>query len=162
MITPESVNEVLRMLDEVVRNRRGTSLFQNGKPTNICLLWKSEIEKTGDAEIATKAIAALYSELPFDVLPTPQAYREVVQRIRRDRRPIEPVAQEKKTKLAFWVKRWAAARFLYEHFGRERDMRPFPEQADYIDPTKERMPPDEWVEEAKKLSDADVWAAVGR
>lgn len=66
----------------------------------------------------------------------------------------------KGSKIPQWVRRWVAARFLHEKFGKEKDTRPFPEQGDWVDPKTERMPPDAWVEEASHITDADVWATI--
>jgi len=64
-------------------------------------------------------------------------------------------------KLPLWIRRWAAARYLYRRFGRDQDMRPFREQSKYVDPlTKEWMPDAEWLQEAEHVTDADVWANV--
>lgn len=66
----------------------------------------------------------------------------------------------KNSKIPEWVRRWVAARFLYSRFGKAKDLRPFPEQGDWVDPKAEKMPPDAWVDEAKHVADADVWATV--
>jgi hypothetical protein len=59
-----------------------------------------------------------------------------------------------------WVRRWVAARWLYARFGREQDMRWFPEQADFVDTSTEKMPEDEWVQEAARITDREVWRAL--
>lgn len=67
---------------------------------------------------------------------------------------------ERGRKIPDWVRRWVAARFLYMRFGKEQDLRWFPEQKDYSDTTRERMPDSEWIDEAAKITDEDVWRAV--
>jgi hypothetical protein len=75
--------------------------------------------------------------------------------------PLPPIARGRK--IPDWVRRWVAARFLYARFGRSQDLRFFPEQKDFIDATQmERMPDSEWIEEAAKISDEDVWKAVAQ
>lgn len=61
----------------------------------------------------------------------------------------------------FWVRRWVAARWLYEKFGKAQDMRPFPEQADYANPDAKMMPADAWVEEGARVTDAEVLGHLG-
>lgn len=74
---------------------------------------------------------------------------------------VEPAPQiERGRKIPYWVKRWVAARFLYARFGKQQDLRWFSEQKDYSDPSRERMPDSEWIDEAEKISDEDVWKAV--
>jgi hypothetical protein len=81
----EGVKEqALRMLDEVIRGRRGTSIFrEDGELTNIGTLWKQEIEKVGDPELAWKAVAALFTDTPADRIPTITDYRGFVREFRR-------------------------------------------------------------------------------
>lgn len=67
---------------------------------------------------------------------------------------------ERGRKIPYWVKRWVAARFLYSRFGREQDLRWFPEQRGFTDPSNERMPDSEWIDEAEQITDEDVWKAV--
>lgn len=67
----------------------------------------------------------------------------------------------KETKIPLWVRRWTAARFLYERFGKDQDFRRFGEQGDYADPMVPLMPDEEWTEEAKHVADKEVWKAVG-
>lgn len=64
------------------------------------------------------------------------------------------------TRLPVWVKRWAAARMLHNAFGRDRDERRFAEQGDHGDPNQPLMPEDEWLPEAEKIADAQVFAAL--
>lgn len=76
------------------------------------------------------------------------------QRSREDDRQSRGVRE-----IPFWVRRWIAARFLFARFGRDRDLRAFREQEIIVGPV-EFMPDGEWVEEAEKVSDKDVWGAL--
>lgn len=76
------------------------------------------------------------------------------------RMDLPPVVKERGIPL--FVRRWVAARFLYERFGKKQDLRWFEEQRQYVDAREEKMPDDAWLEEAKRISEKDVWAAVGR
>ena len=87
---------------------------------------------------------------------------ELVRSIRRGQpKPPEPEPPVEERGIPHFVKRWVAARWLYEKFGRAQDMRPFPEQAEYANPDLERMPDGEWETEAAEISEVDVWAAIG-
>lgn len=106
-----------------------------------------------DAALTTSAVARAAKEIKYR--PSIAELREYV-RAERNRlapavRPIEPQA----TPMPLWVKRWICARMLFADFGRQRDMRRFPEQGDYGDLTMEVMPEQEWLEEANSLDEAD-------
>lgn len=64
--------------------------------------------------------------------------------------------------IPFWVRRWIAARFLFFRFGKERDLRPFPEQEIVVGPPSlvDFMPDGEWNEEAEQVSDKEVWGSI--
>ena len=64
--------------------------------------------------------------------------------------------------IPFWVRRWIAARFLFARWGKERDMRAFPEQEIIVGPPSlvEQVPAGEWNEEAEQVSDKEVWGAL--
>jgi len=49
---------------------------------------------------------------------------------------------------------------LYAQFGREQDMRRFPEQQDRHSPDMEMMPPTEWLDEAEHVTEAQVWRTL--
>jgi len=59
-----------------------------------------------------------------------------------------------------WVRRWVAARYLYARFGKDQDMRRFPQQQDQYSPDCELMPNEAWLEEADHVSDKHVWASL--
>jgi len=115
-----------------------------------------------DADHMTNAVALAHRELqfrpPFSELY--QYYRAAKAQAasRQDTPP--STASGKRNTLPLWVKRWVCARYLYARFGRERDMRVFPEQRDWSNPEDPLMPPDEWVEEAQKITDRDAVKAV--
>ncbi len=115
-----------------------------------------------DAEYATKAVAAAQQKLMYR--PSVAELREFYDLERAKtraaaERPEEPRA--KKEKVPLWVRRWVAARYLYARFGREQDMRRFPEQQDRHSPDMEMMPPTEWLDEAEHVTERQVWASLG-
>lgn len=115
--------------------------------------------------------AKMYGSAMPDVMLTPTALAKhwkrvalVATKVRGTNLAAEPDLGPlpDRNKIPFWVRRWVAARFLYDRFGRPRDLRIFPEQADYSDPLAEQMPETEWMKEAAHISEKDVWSAVGR
>jgi hypothetical protein len=117
-----------------------------------------------DAALASKAILDGIRDWKF-----PPRYAEIVERIRALKKEAAPPApeptleeeEEFKKPIAFWVRRWVAARFMVK----PPDMRPFPEQ--YVDSQgqlprgeQEWMPANEYDEAAKKITDQQVRAAV--
>jgi hypothetical protein len=114
-----------------------------------------------DAEHASRAILAGVREWKF-----PPRYAEIVERIRMERRASQPTVSEppspKISGIPLWVRRWIAARYLYASFGRELDMRRFPEQFGQPgDPEANgSMPDDEWLEESDHVSDDHVWKTI--
>lgn len=114
-----------------------------------------------DADIASQAVLAGIRDWKW--FPS---WAEFGEAYRAQQKLREPVGEQradlpKPTKIPLWIRRWAAARFLYMRFGRDQDMRPFPEQREFVNPlTKEWMPEDEWVKEAEKVTDRDVWGAI--
>jgi len=122
-VTPADARKITEMLDEVIRNRRGAALFPGGIATNIAELWITEIHKIGDAELATEAVAAMFITLPQDRQPSPADLRELVQKLRRDRRDSRPALDEPWVREPpRWVKGWLTARY------RHNDMRVWPQQ----------------------------------
>ncbi len=67
---------------------------------------------------------------------------------------------QKREVVPLWVRRWVAARYLHKQFGREKDLRRFPEQGDWGDPFVEPMPPEAWLEEAEHVTDDRVWRSI--
>ena len=59
-----------------------------------------------------------------------------------------------------WVKRWMCARYLYASFGKEQDLRVFPEHREWHDADEPLMPPGEWEPEATSLSNGRAWAVL--
>lgn len=106
-----------------------------------------------DAELTTSAVIGLAKEIAYR--PHPAQLRERVREERRRLRPVvQPLEPERKP-IPFWVKRWICARMLYAKFGKPRDMRRFPEQADFGDLTTEMMPEGAWEAEANSMSDEE-------
>lgn len=126
-------------------------------------VWEEQLVAL-DADQATQA--ALAGIRTWKFFPSWSEFAEVYTSIGRLAEPddtsskLERYRGTRPQTLAPWVRRWAAARFLFARFGRERDDRPFREQQPLVDPHAELMPDDEWVTEGEQLSDRDVWRAV--
>ena len=114
-----------------------------------------------DADHMTNAVALAHRELqfrpPFSEL---YGYYKAAKADDAARRGPKVYTPEKGNKLPFWVKRWVCARFLYAKFGKEKDMRTFPEQRQWSGPEGLLMPPNEWVDEANRITDLDAMRAV--
>lgn len=113
------------------------------------------------AELTTHTVLKAVKDTQYR--PTVAELRE---RVRAEKKllapqvaPIEPLEGKS---LPLWVKRWVCARMLYERFGKERDLRRFPEQGNYGDLTVEQMPDGAWVEEAESIGDKEFHEAFGR
>lgn len=114
-----------------------------------------------DAEICTLAVAAAQQKLMYR--PSVAELREFYDLERAKRRaaverPVEPRA--KKEKVPLWVRRWVAARYLYARFGKEQDLRSFPEQQEWMNPHVDVMPADAWLEEAEHVTDEQIWRTL--
>lgn len=104
-----------------------------------------------DVELTTHCVIKAAKETPY-----PPKVSELRERVRVEKKRLAPtviVEDSKPTPLPTWVKRWICARLLYDKFGKTRDLRRFPEQGDYGDPTQEVMPEGVWQAEAETLSD---------
>jgi hypothetical protein len=122
-----------------------------------------------DATFASKAILDGIREWKF-----PPRYAEIVERIRILKReagiatavPEYTPEQEAdfSKPIPFWVKRWVVARFVVD----PRDMRPFQESYPGsqgqlpVGEGDEWMPEGEYVEQAKRVTDQQVRAAMAR
>ncbi len=145
--------DIARILDDIIRGRRGTSLFPNGTdgpPSNLGVMWIDEIEKIDDASLATAAAVALFTDTTEP--PTPRDYREALRKLRTDARMKAPALPEAefKRELPAWVKGWLVARSL-------GDTRVWPQQKPgydaiqtqnpafraYVWPDQEPMPDDQ-------------------
>ncbi len=93
--------------------------------------------------------------------PTLADIRQIITIIHRDRGNTTRELSAGRQTLPGWVKRWACARYFHARFDRKQDMRRFPEQGDWVDPRVPLMPEHEWADEAERISDADVYRAVG-
>ncbi len=114
-----------------------------------------------DAATMTHAVAASQQKLMYR--PSIAELREFydLERAKRRAHDDKPVEKwERKEKVPLWVRRWVAARYLYRQFGREQDMRRFPEQQDRHSPDLELMPPTEWLDEAEHVTDERVWRTL--
>jgi len=111
-----------------------------------------------DAEIATSTVIRASKDLVH--APRIAEFRELYRAEKKRLAPeLSPASEPAGQPLPLWVKRWICARQLYSNFGKERDMRRFPEQGDYGDLTQETMPEGAWEEQAKSLGDADIHKA---
>jgi hypothetical protein len=116
-----------------------------------------------DASLATDALMA--GRRDWHWFPSWSQFAEAYRAQERLRMPVgeqrDAVLPPVQQKVPFWVKRWIASRYLYVRFGRDQDMRPFHEQRDYVDPESAKWMPDgEWDEEAKHVTESEVWNAV--
>lgn len=114
-----------------------------------------------DAEFCTLAVAAAQQKLMYR--PSVAELREFYDLERAKRRasaerPVEP--RPRKEKVPLWVRRWVAARYLHAQFGKEQDMRAFPEQQTFMNPHVDVMPADAWLEEAEHVTDERVWRTL--
>jgi hypothetical protein len=153
---------IAEILDDIIRGRRGTTLFPNGRegtPSNLGVLWINEIEKIEDAELATKAAVALFTETT-DV-PTPVDYRALLRKLQTEERMKAPALPEAAyvRDVPPWVKAWIVARY------RHRDFRVLPEQKPGYDTLQTHEPhfrtyvwPDQ---ESMPVEQAAVYAAEG-
>jgi hypothetical protein len=124
-MTPADAITIVAILDEVIRGRRGATLFPNGKDgdlSNLGILWVKQVEALDDAELATRAAVLLFTDT--NEVPTPSDYRDAVRKVREDLRMKTPAIQEAefKRELEPWVKGWTVARY------RDDDMRVWPQQ----------------------------------
>lgn len=114
-----------------------------------------------DAEYATHAVALAHRSIGFR--PPLAEFLKFYRAAKADSESRQVKPQEKRSPtntLPLWVKRWVCARFFYVRYGRPQDMRTFPEQGDYGDPTVPLMPPEEWVKEAEAIGDKEAMAAI--
>jgi hypothetical protein len=117
-----------------------------------------------DAEIATQALAKAHIAVTY----RPQfaefyTFYRAEQNARYAEESATRVAAEtpaKPGKLPLWVRRWIAARYLHKRFGRDQDMRRFPEQQEWADHRVPLMPGDEWVAEATAIDDRQAIRAL--
>lgn len=116
-----------------------------------------------DAAAMTRAVAAAQQKLMYR--PSVAELREFYDIERAKARaqadkPAEPIVRREKVPL--WVRRWVAARYLHSRFGKDQDMRRFPEQQDWGNPYEDMMPADAWLEEADHVTDSQVWNILTR
>ncbi len=162
--------DIARILDDIIRGRRGSTLFPNGTdgtPSNLGVLWIDEIEKIEDASLATAAAVALFTDTTDP--PTPTDYRHALRKLRTEARMKAPAISEREfaRDIPTWVKRWVIARA-------NNDLRVFPEQKTgydslqtenpsartYVWPEQVPMPADAWLEEAEHVTDDRVWRTL--
>jgi hypothetical protein len=111
-----------------------------------------------DAEVVTSAVIRASKELEF--APRLATLREYVRIEKRRLAPVvEPLPERVGRPLPLWVRRWLCARFFYERWGKERDLRRFVEQGDFGDLTLELMPEGAWVTEAESLGEKEFHEA---
>lgn len=104
-----------------------------------------------DIELTMSAVIKAAKEIAYR-----PSISELRERVRAEKRRLAPAVEPleaKLTPLPHWVKRWICARMLYKQFGKEQDLRRFPEQGDWGDLTMEVMPEGAWEKEAASMSD---------
>ena len=114
-----------------------------------------------DAETCVNAVAAAQQKLMYR--PSVAELREFydLERAKHRAQAERPAPQyAKKEKVPLWVRRWVAARYLHRQFGREQDMRRFPEQQQWASPDLDLMPADAWLEEAEHVTEDRVWRTL--
>lgn len=121
--------------------------------------WRAQLGPL-DAELATEAVLAGIQL--WDFFPSwgefSRIYHDLAKRRRErlegeERRRLEDeLDRRSKLKIPLWVKRWWIAR----HCVTPPDLRRFPEMDDWADPTVPLMPPELYVEEARKLEDVEM------
>lgn len=135
-----------------------TGSFSKRLEENERFVWLATLANMDAAHAMDVALKFAQSGERFPSVPD---FRRAVRGyIDREERKPDPTDAIPRSKPPLWIFKWIAARFLFRRFDREQDMRPLREQADWCGPVKEWMPEDEWVEEAKKISEAEVWSAV--
>lgn len=120
-----------------------------------------------DAEVATAAV--LEGIEGWEFFPSwakfHTEYRRVQQRrqselegVERRRRDAEIDRQNRgrELKMPLWLKRYYVARFVVK----PPDMRRFPEMGEWADPDQPLMPPDEHVELANRITDAEAFSRM--
>ena len=148
-------NEALDIVGMVVRTWPGKEWSEAEMDAYATGLMRYE------AATCVAAVAAAQQKLMYR--PSVAELREFYDLERAKRRavaerPVEPRA--KKEKVPLWVRRWVAARYLYRQFGKEQDLRAFPEQQTFMNPYVEVMPADAWLEEAEHVTEAQVWRTL--
>jgi hypothetical protein len=114
-----------------------------------------------DAATMTHAVAAAQQKLMYR--PSVAELREFydLERAKRRATAEKPTTKYvKQEKVPLWVRRWVAARHLHRQFGKEQDMRRFPEQQQWASPDLDLMPPTEWLDEAEHVTDERVWRTL--
>lgn len=153
----EHAETIAKMMDEVIRNRRGASIFPGGVASNLGTIWINEIEKFDDAALATQAVAALYIAAPIqgreERPPTPAELREMYRKLELDAREAVPAIEEGDfvRDLPSWVKGWVVARVRHNDYRVWPQQRPGydAQQTEHYDtrthvwPDHEPMPPDQ-------------------
>ncbi len=112
-----------------------------------------------DAEACTRAVAAAQQKLMYR--PSVAELREFYDIERAKLRAREEAPERKwpakRETVPLWVRRWVAARYLHAMFGKDQDLRRFPQQGDWGNPDLELMPEDAWLEEAEHVTEDRVW-----
>jgi hypothetical protein len=111
-----------------------------------------------DAELASHAVLKAVKDSPYRLKAN-----ELRERVRIERRALKaelpPIEPSRGRELPLWVKRWLCARMLFSQFGKDQDLRRFPEQGQFGDLTKEVMPEGAWLKEAESVQDKQFFEA---
>lgn len=128
--------------------------------TDEIMAYANGIQKY-DAATMTRAVAAAQQKLMYR--PSVAELREFydLERAKTRASAEKPAtALPRKEKVPLWVRRYVAARYLHAQFGKDRDMRSFPEQQQFANPYVDMMPADAWLDEADHVTDSQVWATL--
>ena len=111
-----------------------------------------------NADTAVKAVAAAQQHLTHrpSVAELRDFYFLEGAKIRAAEEKPSPWPTKRET-VPLWVRRWVAARYLHRMFGKDQDMRRFPEQGDWGNPYMVLMPDDAWLDEAAHVTEDRVW-----
>ncbi len=151
-------NEALDVVGMVVRSwpggREWTSEEMDAYATGI--MWMAP-------EPAVAAVAAALQRVQYR--PSVAELREFydIERAKTRAATEKPERQwpQKRETVPLWVRRWVAARYLYRSFGKDQDMRRFPQQQMQHSPDFEMMPADAWLDEAEHVTEDRVWRTIG-
>ena len=121
---------IAAVLDEVITNRRGKTLFPmgaDGPPSNLGAIWMTELMKLERADLAGQAVAAMFSMSP-ERLPVPADLKSAYKKLERDEKmavPALPEAVDDMPDFKREVPAWVKGKLLALASG---DTRAWPEQ----------------------------------
>jgi hypothetical protein len=123
-------------------------------------LYSRLLEQESNTDAASRAILRGVKTWKFA-----PSYADLHEMIKAEKRLDEP-DEQRPAPVKFdrtmpnWVRRYVCARFLFSRFGRDQDMRPFPEMRVGFETGEELMPDGEWEAEAATIDLATAWRAL--